>query len=196
MANVKALALCGSQHAGGSTEHLLKTALDKLRRLGVEGSLLPMLWKKVFPCTGCGYCAVQKNGTCRQEGDDFAALYKALRQADIVLVGAPVDRGAAHPDFKAFLARSCCVARASGNPLSRKVGAPVAVVAREASRHGLQRLLGWFPAQDIIVPGSAAYPLEKGEPVLGIKADAAGDAVMEGLAENLAWLAGKVKESP
>jgi multimeric flavodoxin WrbA len=196
---LKAVAICGSRHAGGNTEHLLKHALARLKRLGIEGALVPMLWKKVFPCRGCGACATRKNGTCVIEGDDFAALFKSMREADVLLIGGPVDPGAAPPDLKTLLERACCVSRASGNLFSRKIGAPVAVVSKEPSRHSLQRLLTWFPVQNMIVPGALGYPLVKGRDGIAsgvaIQADAGGEAVMESLAENLAWLAGKTATS-
>jgi multimeric flavodoxin WrbA len=190
--DVRAVAICGSRHAGGSTEHLLKQALKQLQLRGIEGSLAPMLYKRVLPCRNCGACQVRKNGTCRIEGDDFASLYKAMRDADVLLIGAPVDHGAAHPDIKALLTRASSVAIAEKNPFMRKPGSPVAVLAQEASRSSLQRLLSWFPTMEMIVPGAAGYAKIKGSSGLPVRADAEGYAVMDSLAENLAWLARKL----
>lgn len=94
--------------------------------------------------------------------------------------------------IRVSLDRSVRVARSSGNALSRKIGAPIPVLAKDVSKHSLQRLLAWFPAQGITVPGAAAYPVAKGAVQLALRADEAGEAVVDELADNLAWLAGKV----
>ncbi len=189
---IKAVAICGSRHAAGTTEQLLKRTLERLGRKGIEVKQVNLLWKTVHPCIHCGSCDITRNGRCTLEGDDFPVLYKALTEANIILIGAPVDLGMAPADLKHFLERSLRVARASDNALSRKIGAPIPVLAKEVSKHSLQRLLAWFPAQGIIVPGAAAYPLGKETVELALRSDEAGETVVDELADNLAWLAGKV----
>ncbi len=193
---MNAVAICGSRHIGGKTEGLLKHALEHLKKRGMAGSLIPMQWKKVFPCRQCGGCGTRQNGSCVIEGDDFAAFFTAMRKADVLLIGAPVDSGAAHPDFKHLLERAASVSRAGSRVFSRKIGAPVAVVATEVSRHSLQRLLAWFPAQDIVVPGAQGYANEYETAGIAVRAGATGEAVMESLAANLAWLAEKLITPP
>jgi multimeric flavodoxin WrbA len=191
---MKAMAICGSRHAGGSTERLLKRCLDRLAKKGIPGALLLMQWKKVFPCLRCGDCEVGRHGGCSIEGDDFQTLFKAMREADILIIGAPVDPGAAPSDLKHLLERAARVSRAGGSVFKRKLGAPVALMAKEASGHTLQRLLAWFPGQGFVVPGAASFPLSKGAVSVTVRDDEAGEAVMDELADNLAWLAVKLAD--
>ena len=189
---VKAVAICGSSRAGGNTEQLLKHALDRLAKRGIEGRLVLLQWKIIHPCLHCGDCSVMCNGRCVIEGDDFPDVFKDLRQADVILIGAPVDSGAAVASLKALLERAGRVASENGNLFSRKLGAPIAVVGREVSQHTLQRLLTWFPAQGITVPGSPAYPKGKGISPLALQCDRGGEEAVEGLVDNLVWLAEKL----
>ncbi len=193
--SMKAVALCGSPNAHGNTERLLKHALDRLAQKGIEGDLVRLQWKKIFPCLHCGACGVTRDARCSLEGDDFADIFRILRQADVLLIGAPVDRGAAASALKPFLERAGRVSIANGMLFSRKLGAPLAVVSREVSKHTLQRLLTWFPAQNMVVPGSPCFPVSKEAVTVALRGDEAGEKAVDGLADNLAWLAGKLAAS-
>lgn len=191
---MKALVICGSTHTYGHTERLLKHAIERLAKRGIPGTLVLMQWKKILPCLHCGACRVTHNGQCAIEGDDFTDLFREMRVADILLIGAPVDLGKGAPGLKALLDRAGRVSVENGNVFSRKLGAPVAVVGQEVSKHTLQRLLTWFPAQDIVVPGSPCYPVSKDGVAVAIRADKAGEEAIDGLVDNLAWLAGKLAD--
>jgi multimeric flavodoxin WrbA len=189
---IKAVGICGSRTIAGSTEQLIKRCLQRLHRNGIEIKFISLVWKTVYPCAHCGGCRVERNGTCSVEGDDFTPLFKSVHEADIILIGAPVDLGSAPSALKHFLERSLQVSRTGGNLLSRKIGSPIPVLAKEVSRHSLLGLTGWFPSQGVIVPGAASLPVTRGAPQLAISLDEEGESVVDELADNLAWLARKV----
>lgn len=190
---MRVAAISGSRHSGGSTEKLLTRCLTRMKERGVEGDLVRLHWKKVLPCLNCHGCRRNVPGGCEIEGDDFGDIYKIMLKADILIMGSPIGPDAACGDFKALLERSQRVARATGFPFFRKVGAPIAVEGKEVSRHALQRLMNWFPAQGMVVPGSVRYPVGKDGSPLGLKYDEAGAAAADDLAANLVWLAEKLK---
>ena len=146
--------------------------------------------KRIFPCSSCGTCRLTRNGSCMLEGDDFPALFKAMREADLVLIGMPGDRGAAAPELKHLLERAGRVAASSDvNLLFRKIGGPLVIVRQRASTHATARLLTWFLAQEMVVCGASYGRRATGANAVSVRADEDGEAIAERFADNLAWLA-------
>jgi multimeric flavodoxin WrbA len=190
---LKAVAISGSQNSGGSTEKLLKRCLARMKSKGVEGEFVSLHWKRVFPCRNCQGCQIIHDGSCVIEDDDFEDVYETLLRADILLLGAPVEPGSTVEDFKCFLERSRRVAAANGFPFFRKAGASLAMKGAQVSNHAVHRLTSWFPAQGVVVPGSVRYPFVKDGAPIAVRYDEAGIAAAEDLADNLVWLAEKLK---
>jgi multimeric flavodoxin WrbA len=189
---MKVVAINGSPHVNGSTDRMLKRALARLRQRGIEGEQIDLRRKRLLPCLRCGSCRIMRNGFCTIEDDEFALLFKAMRKADLLLFGAPVDRGAAVPGLKALLERSARVSRANGNVFDRKPGAVIAVVHHRVSKHTLTRLLAWLQTQGLIVPGALGSRSGLKPEAVAIRDDPAGEQAVDRLADNLAWLAEKL----
>ncbi len=186
---MKAVAICGSPRMGGGTERLLKTTLERLKKKGIPGDLITLGLKRIFPCSRCGTCRAVRNGSCALEGDDFPVLFKAMREADIVLIGMPGERGAAVPELKPLLERAGRVSGSAGNLLFRKIGGPLVVSHQAASTHATARLLTWFLAQEMVLCGASSGRGATGPDAVAVRADEEGEAVVIRFADSLAWLA-------
>lgn len=186
-----ALAICGSPRVNGNTQQLLHRCLDGIKRFGIDVELISLSGKKIHPCVACGHCSRVKNGSCSLD-DDFTSIYKKLIAADIIIVGSPVYFGSATPETMALLDRTGYVQRASGFPLSRKVGASVAVARRAGQNFTFAQLLYWFLINDMIVPGSTYWNIGFGLGAGDIQNDLEALQTIDRLAENLAWTAQKL----
>jgi multimeric flavodoxin WrbA len=130
---------------------------------------------------------------CRNEPrcileDDFDPVFRAMREADGLIVGSPVYFGSATAELVALLDRAGYVSRHNGHFFARKVGGPVAVARRIGQNFTVAQLLMWFMINGLIVPGSTywniAFGRDRGE-VLG---DEEGVCTIRNFAENIAWL--------
>jgi len=186
---VKAVAICGSPRFGGATETLLRAALDALGRRGIPGRLLTLRLKRVFPCSRCGRCRADGESVCALEGDDFALLFRAVRDADLVLIGIPAERGAAVPELDAFLDRAGRVALAGGRLFARKIGGPLMVMRQTASNRAAGRLITWFLAQGMVVCSPSGGSRPSGAEAVALRDDEAGASALSAFADTLAWLA-------
>lgn len=191
---MRALAICGSPRKGGNTETLLRRCLDTVARGGIEVDLQLLADQEVKPCTACGKCGIEKDGTCAGVADDaFAALFARMLAADIIVVGTPVYFGSATPNLMALLDRAGYVARANGNLLSRKIGGPIAVARRAGQNFTLAQLHFWYLINDMVVPGSSYWTMSIGRQPGEVENDREGLASIDRFAENLVWLAGKLR---
>ena len=186
---MKVIAICGSPRREGNTEALLRVALDVLDERGIGTELITLAGKRILPCTACMAC--RNAPRCIIE-DDFDPVFRAMLDADGIIVGTPVYFGSATPETMALLDRAGFVARHHGNLFARKVGGPVAVARRIGQNFTVAQLLMWFMICGMIVPGSSywniAFGREKGE----VLSDAEGLKTIRNFAENIAWLLEKI----
>jgi multimeric flavodoxin WrbA len=190
---MRAVAICGSPRLGGNTEQLLGRCLAHLEKAGVETRLLKLAELRVEPCTACGRCRETQDGTCAIEGDDFAPVFEAMRNADIILVGSPVYFGSATPQIMALLDRAGYVSRANGNLFARKLGGPIAVARRAGQNFTFAQLLMWFMINDFVVPGSSYWNIAIGREPGDIQKDEEALKTLDRFTENLVWLGEKLK---
>ena len=192
---MKAIAICGSPRKNGNTELLLRAVLARLDKGGVPGELISLRDRPVRSCIACGACFQKKDSRCALKDDHFHEILNAMRAADVIVVGSPVYFGSATPDLMALLDRAGFVARANGNFFSRKIGGPVVVARRAGQNFTYAQLLFWFMINDMVVPGSTYWNIAFGRQPGEVQNDAEGLATMERFAENLAWLAKKLRTS-
>jgi multimeric flavodoxin WrbA len=190
---MKAIAICGSPRTGGNTELLLERCLAVLQdhHIGTELIRLAECW--VEPCRACSACIDNRNNACVMTDDDFPMVYGKMLEADIIVVGSPVHFGSATPQTMALLDRAGYVARANGNPLSRKMGGPIVVARRAGQNFTFAQLLLWYMINGLIVPGSTYWNIAFGRAAGDVDNDAEGLDTVTHFAENLAWLAAKLQ---
>jgi len=187
---MKVLAISGSPRPKGNTRLLLHEALKILEQQGIETEYISLHDKEILPCKACLKCAEDKN-RCGQE-DDFLPIYRAMTQADGLMVGSPVYFGSATPNLMALLDRAGYVARHGDNLFFRKAGTPVVVARRAGVNFTYAQLLFFFSIMGMIVPGSSYWPIAYGLKPGEVAQDEEGLKTIANLAENLAWLLKKL----
>ena len=85
------LGLMGSPRKKGNTDLLLDAFLEGAQAKGAEVMKVDVPSKHIAPCQGCRFC--EKQGFCRQKGDDMEEIDYLLRRADLVAVATPPGRG-------------------------------------------------------------------------------------------------------
>lgn len=95
------LILFASPHRGGPTASVLNACTDALTAAGEAFTLFSCFEQPIAPCNDCRYC--HTHAACRQR--DLDETYRALEQADRLLILTPVYNRSVPAPFKAFLDR-------------------------------------------------------------------------------------------
>lgn len=189
---MRVLGISGSPRPEGNTAIMVKTALEELEARGVETEYLSLADHEVKPCTGCGACMKAEKPQCVIKSDAFHLILEKILEADGLVVGSPVYFGSATPNIMALLDRVGYVTRKK-DLLRRKVGAALVVARRAGQNFTFAQLNYFFLISNMIVPGSSywnvAFGLGKGE----VRQDEEGMQTVRNLAENMAWLLGKIE---
>jgi multimeric flavodoxin WrbA len=190
---MKIVAFNGSPRKGGNTERYLQGVLEPLREAGHETELVQVGGNLVRGCTGCMGCRKKGDGRCIFDDDAMNGWIEAMREADAVVIGSPVYFSDLTSETKALIDRAGYALRGMAeNPLSRKVGAGVAVARRAGHTHTLMSINQFFFIHDMVVPGSSYWNVGLARAVGDAEADAEGLATMGRLGENIGWLLEKL----
>lgn len=84
---MKVIAFQGSPRIKGNTEILLDETLKPIRKKGHEIVLFKLNSMKIKPCQDCGGC--KESGIC-VINDDMNKIYRAIREADRIILASPV----------------------------------------------------------------------------------------------------------
>jgi multimeric flavodoxin WrbA len=84
---MKVVAFQGSPRAGGNTDILLEATLEPVREAGHELVLFNLNSMAITPCQDCGGC--ECSGIC-VINDGMGEIYKAIREADRIILASPV----------------------------------------------------------------------------------------------------------
>lgn len=188
---MKVIAISGSPRKDGNTDTLLHVALDVIKNKGIDTEFISLAGKSILTCTACMACKNQPGCVLR---DDFDPIFKAMCDADGIILGSPVYFGSATGEMTALLDRAGYVARYNGNLFNRKVGGPVAVARRIGQNFTIAQLLMWYMINGMIVPGSSYWNIAFGRGKGEVMQDEEGIRTIRTFAENIAWLLEKIKE--
>ncbi len=190
---MKIVAFNGSPRKGGNTERYLQGVLEPLREAGHGTELIQIGGNLVRGCTACMGCRKKGDGRCVFDDDAMNGWIDAMREADAVVIGSPVYFSDLTTETKALIDRAGYALRGMAeNPLSRKVGAGVAVARRAGHTHTLMSINQFFFINDMVVPGSSYWNVGLARAVGDAEADAEGLATMGRLGENIGWLLEKL----
>jgi len=84
---MKVLAFYGSPRLHGNTDLLLDEALKPIKEAGHEIISFRLNTMNIKPCQNCGGC--EKTGECVIK-DEMTDIYKAIREADRVIIASPI----------------------------------------------------------------------------------------------------------
>jgi len=99
---MKVVGIIGSKRVTGNTATLVTSALDEIKRHGIETEAVYLGEMSISGCTGCEGCA--KTMECTID-DDMQKVYPLLREADALIVGSPTYFYDVTSDMKAFIDR-------------------------------------------------------------------------------------------
>jgi multimeric flavodoxin WrbA len=132
-----------------------------------------------------------KTGECGLD-DGLNEIIGKVKQAEGLIVGAPVYFGTARGDVMCALQRIGYVSRNNGDFLTGKVGGPIAVARRGGQTLTLQEMLMFFLINDMIVPGSSYWNMVFGRMPGEALQDEEGVATIRHFALNVANLVKKL----
>jgi len=188
---MKVMGIVGSPRIHGNTEQLTEEALRMLREQGIETELVRLAVKEILPCTACGTCEDEE--TCTLD-DDLLPLYRAVKDADGLILASPVFFGSATPQLKAFMDRAGYISYNNGFTFARKAGGPLVVAGRNGGNFTNAQLMLWFMILGMIVPGSTDWNTAFGSAPGEIWNDTGGIDAVRNFAGNLAWLVKKLAQ--
>ena len=120
---MKVFGICGSPRSN-TTEYVVKNALKKLEANGFETQLFSCFGKDIKPCMHCDYCL--ENKKCIID-DDMADVYKALQEADGIILATSVQSGGISSNLAAIMDRTRALEAIDYNILRGKIGMSIAV---------------------------------------------------------------------
>ncbi len=180
---MKVLLINGSPHAHGCTFTALSEVAGRLSELGVETQLLQTGTKPVQDCIDCRRCI--KTGSCIFGDDGVNEAVSLLREADGLVVGAPVYYAGPSARLCSFLDRMffCKSALYAGKP-----AAAVVSCRRGGASASFDRLNKYFTICGMPVVSSQYWNSVHGNTPDEVRQDLEGLQTMRTLASNMAWL--------
>ncbi len=187
------VAFNGSPHKQGNTYHALKAVCAQLEAEGIETEIVWTGAHEIKACKGCNMCARNRDEKCVLPGDPVNEWIQKMKQADGILLGAPVHYAGMAAGFKAFLDRAFYVCGNNGSLLRHKVGAAVTAVRRSGGVDTMDGLYHYLTYSEMLLPTSNYWNVIHGLKPGQAEEDAEGMQTMEVLGRNMAWLM-KLKE--
>ncbi|MFC1590313.1 flavodoxin family protein [Candidatus Omnitrophota bacterium] len=101
--------ICGSPRKKGNTDILLDEALKGAASGGVKTEKIVLNDLKFSPCQECG--VTNDDGTCKVK-DDFQSVYGKIKDADALILAAPIFFGSLSAQTKMMIDRFQCLWKA------------------------------------------------------------------------------------
>jgi multimeric flavodoxin WrbA len=197
---LKVVAFNGSPRQEGNTYYALSTVGEELKKEGIEFEIIHVGNKAIRGCLACGGCAKNQNERC-VINDEVNDCVQKMKEADGIILGAPVHYAGIPGTMKSFLDRAFYVASSNNAMLRNKVGAAVVAVRRSGGVVTFDSLNHYILYSEMIVPTSNYWNVTHGlMPGEAVKDDE-GNQIMRILGKNMAWLlkvleAGKPQVKP
>lgn len=133
----------------GSTEYVLRKALNTLKEMGFETEFFTVRGKKIEFCIHCDHCLTHKECIF---SDDMNTIYTLLREADGIIFATPVYNAGISAQTKAIMDRCRALLATDPNSLKYKIGMAVAVGGDRSGGQELaiQQILTFYILNGII----------------------------------------------
>lgn len=190
---MKVLAINGSPNKEGNTFHALMMIGSKLKEQGIDFEILHIGNKAIRGCLGCGKCRQNKDEKCAITTDSINDYVQSMKQADGLILAAPVHYSGIPGTMKSFLDRTFQVAGSNGGLFRHKVGATVVAVRRSGGSSTLDSLNHYLSISEMVVVTSNYWDIIHGRVPGDVEKDDEGHQIMEVLGNNMAWIL-KMKE--
>ena len=187
---MKVLLINGSPRANGNTAHALREVADTLAAEDVDTETVWTGNKPVRGCIACGQCKAKGLGKCAFGDDAANGIIEKLKDADGIVVGAPVYYGQPAGAFLALWQRICF---AGTEFVKAKPAASVAVCRRGGSTAAYQCMNMPFEMLSCPVVTSQYWNVVFGREEGECERDIEGMQTMRTLGRNMAWLLKNLK---
>ena len=117
---MKILVLNGSPRTQGNTAQMVSAFREGARSAGHEVDIVDVCRKHIGGCLACEYCHGQGRGQCVQS-DDMTEVYALLREADMLVLAAPIYYHGISGQLKCVIDRFYAVAYPSKPPRLKKI---------------------------------------------------------------------------
>lgn len=188
----KVIAINGSPRAGGNTETALKLVASELEAQGIQVEHVQVGNMRLWGCQACMGCAKLLNGHCAYD-DGLNEILDKIWAADGLIIGSPTYFGTMTSGTKAFIDRLGYTARANGNLLKGKVGAPVAVHRRAGANTVYAAINYLFGLSEMPIATSSYWSMAVARQPGEMEQDEEGMRTMRTLGRNMAEMIQKLR---
>lgn len=186
----KVILISGSPRLKGNTRLVMERCKEEIENGGLEAEVITLAGKDIKGCIGCYKC--KELGKCALN-DGVNDIIDKIREAQGLIVGAPVYFGTARGDVMNLLQRVGMVSKKTDQFLSWMVGGPIAIARRGGVSATYQELLMFFFINEMIVPGSNYWNIVFGHDQGDALKDEEGITTITRFAGNVAKLIKKLK---
>lgn len=185
---MKIVAFNGSPNKEGNTYHALKIVAAELETEGIDVEIVHVGNKMIRGCTACGGCIRNQDEKCVLPGDEVNEWIQKMKEADGIILGAPVHFSSINATMKAFLDRAFFVTSVNQSMLRHKVGAAVVAVRRSGGVPTFDQLNNYITYSEMLMPTSNYWNVIHGLKPGEAEQDEEGKQIMRILGKNMAWL--------
>ena len=103
---MKCTVLFGSPRSAGNTAWVAGVFREELERLGAQVEWIPVYEREIKPCLGCMVCQDRLEELGCVQRDDFADVFAAMADSDLILFATPIYAWYCTAPMKALLDRA------------------------------------------------------------------------------------------
>ena len=185
---MKVVAFNGSPRKEGNTYQGIGIICDELEKEDIETEIIQVGSKEIRGCTACNGCAKNRDEKCVLPGDEVNEWIQKMKDADGIVLGAPVHFSGIGGTMKSFLDRAFYVGGNNDSLFRHKVGAALVAVRRSGGSASLDQLNHYLAYSEMVIPTSNYWNIIHGtRPGESIK-DEEGVQIMKVLGKNMAWI--------
>jgi multimeric flavodoxin WrbA len=185
---MKVVAINGSPNKKGNTHLALEMVGSALIEQGIGFEIVHIGNKAIRGCTSCGLCRKNQDEKCSITTDVVNEVVQQMKNADGIILGAPVHYSGIPGTMKSFLDRAFVVSGNNGGLFRHKVGAAVVAVRRTGGSSTLDGLYHYLAYTEMLLATSNYWNVIHGRTAGEVGQDAEGVQIMEVLGNNMAWL--------
>jgi multimeric flavodoxin WrbA len=185
---MKVLAINGSPNKAGNTDHALRVVGKELTDNGIGFEVLHIGNQVVRGCTACQSCGRNQDEKCVLTGDELNSWVQMAKEADAIILGAPVHFAGIPGTMKSFLDRVFYVSSSNGGLFRQKVGAAVVAVRRSGGSSTFDTLNHYLHYSEMVIAGSNYWNIVHGRTPGEAAQDAEGLQTLRVLGRNMTWL--------
>jgi multimeric flavodoxin WrbA len=185
---MKVVAINGSPNREGNTYRALTMVGSKLNEQGIEFEILHVGNKAIRGCLACGKCKKTADEKCTITGDPVNDYIQVMKNADGLILAAPVYYAGIPGTMKCFLDRVFYVSGSNGGLFRHKAGASVVAVRRTGGSATFDSLNHYITYSGMVMATSNYWNVIHGRLPGEVVLDEEGVQIMEVLGSNMAWI--------